>query len=350
MTDRAGQLWAIVLAGGEGVRLRPLTRRVSGDERPKQYAALIGSRSLLRQTLDRVALRIAPARTVVVTHQRHARYMAAEFARLPFLRVLAQPEDRGTAAGVLFPAYWISWQDPEATVAVFPSDHFILEEGAFMDHILEVAAFVGREPRWLVLLGARPTGPETEYGWIEPGEPFGCLAGDGVFRVGRFWEKPSNEAARACFADGCLWNTFVFVAKVGTLLEAGQQFLPDLTDRLARIAPSAGTRHEPWAVQQAYALARPANFSRAVLEPCPPFLAVSPLPALTWSDWGTPERVLKSLREAGISPPWLEPADRSASPSPNLLASAPSRLGRGFPLDGPSQTPPLGDDEVALGA
>ncbi len=168
--------------------------------------------------------------------------------------------------------------------------------------------------------------------------------------AGRFREKPSNEAARACFADGCLWNTFVFVAKVGTLLETGQQFLPDLTDRLARIAPFAGTEDEPWAAQQAYALAPTANFSRAILERGPPFLAVSRLPALTWSDWGTPERVLRSLREAGISPPWLEPVDRSASPPPNLLASAPSRLGRSFPLDGPSQTPPLGDDDVALGA
>ena len=304
VADGAGRLWAIVLAGGEGVRLRPLTRRVCGDDRPKQYAALTDARSLLRQSLDRVALAIPDDRVTVVTHQNHDQYLAAALAGAFRPRVLAQPQDRGTAAGVLFPAHWISWQDPEATVAVFPSDHFILEEAAFMAHVQAVAAFVGQHPEWVVLLGARATEAETEYGWIEPAEPIAESAGASVRRVRRFWEKPSQETARACLANGFLWNTFVLIAKAVTLIEAGKQFLPDLTDRLSRIEPFAGTEHERWAIRQAYLLAPTANFSRAILEPCPPFLAVSPLPALTWSDWGTPDRVLESLRAAGISPAW----------------------------------------------
>lgn len=300
-----GRLWAIVLAGGDGARLRPLTRWVCGDDRPKQYAALIDARSLLRQSLDRVALAIPDDRVTVVTHQSHDRYLAAELAGGRRPRVLAQPEDRGTAAGVLFPAHWISWQDPGATVAVFPSDHFILEEAAFMAHVQEVAAFVGRHPERVVLLGARATAAETEYGWIEPAEPIAESAGASVRRVRRFWEKPSKATARACLERGYLWNTFVLIAKAARLIEAGKLFLPDLTDRLSRIKPFAGTDEERWAIGQAYALAPTANFSRAILEPCPPFLAVSPLPALTWSDWGTPDRVLESLRTAGISPAWL---------------------------------------------
>src|SRR6266540_4169787 len=160
-------LWAIVLARGEGVRLRPLTRRLYAEERPKQYAVLTGSRSLLPQTLDRAALAIPPERTVVVTLAEHARYLTEEFRDSRAPHVLAQPRNRGTAAGILLPAHWIHARDPKATVVVFPSDHFILEEAAFMRHVAEGAAFVQRCPEWVVLLGAQPTEAETEYGWIE---------------------------------------------------------------------------------------------------------------------------------------------------------------------------------------
>jgi mannose-1-phosphate guanylyltransferase len=107
--------WAIVLAGGEGLRLRALVRQLCGDERTKQFVKIVGSKSLLGHT--------------------------------PAQRIPAQPQDRGTAAGILFPAHWIHSQDPEAVVSIFPADHFSLEEGAFMRHIVNLAAFadcVGR--------------------------------------------------------------------------------------------------------------------------------------------------------------------------------------------------------------
>ena len=117
--------WAIVLAGGEGVRLRPLVR-----QRPKQFAKIVGSKSLLGHTLDRVDLKVPPSRTVISACRAHDGYLAQEFPETPAQRILAQPQDRGTAAGILFPAHWIHSQDPEAVVSIFPADHFILEEGA----------------------------------------------------------------------------------------------------------------------------------------------------------------------------------------------------------------------------
>jgi mannose-1-phosphate guanylyltransferase len=299
-----GGLWAIVLAGGEGLRLRSLTRHLYGEDRPKQYAALLESRSLLRQTLDRVALLIPPERTVVVTLSSHARFVDAELRGSAVPRVLAQPCDRGTAAGVLLPAHWILARDPLATVVVFPSDHVILEEAAFMGHVAEVARFVNQHRDWTVLLGAQPTEPEAEYGWIEPAEPVGWTGQGPLYRIRRFQEKPSREVAEALFQAGCLWNTFVFAVGAATLIEAGQKCLPSLHDRLARIVAFAGTEHEGWAIQHGYALAPTANFSRSILEACPVPLAVSKVPALFWCDLGTPDRVAKTLQRLGASPSW----------------------------------------------
>jgi mannose-1-phosphate guanylyltransferase len=302
---RRDGLWAIVLAGGEGVRLRPLVRRICGDERPKQYAPLVSGRSLLEATLARAALAVSAEHTIVVAACHHSAYLEG-FCQSPRPRVLLQPDDRGTAAGVLYPAHHIAWQDPSATVVVLPSDHFVSAERVFMDHVRSVATMLETCPDHLVLLGARPSGPEVEYGWIEPGEP---LAGGPVAlrAVRRFLEKPAAEVAEACLARGWLWNTLVLVTRVSTLIEASRIALPALHERFARLRRFAGTADEAWAVRQAYAHAPRASFSSAVLEPLAARLAVSPLPAdLVWSDWGTPRRVLATVQALDLTPPWRE--------------------------------------------
>jgi mannose-1-phosphate guanylyltransferase len=300
-----GNLWAIVLAGGEGVRLRALTRRLYGDDRPKQYAALVGARSLLRQTLDRIGVLIPPERTVVVTLASHARYVDAELRGAPRPHVLAQPYDRGTAAGVLLPAHWIRVRDADATVVVFPSDHFVLEESAFMCHVADVARSARQRPEPIIVLGARATEPEPEYGWIQPGQTVAWTARGPLQRIHRFHEKPPREVAGILYQFGCLWSMFVLVARASALVEAGRECVPLLHDRLTRMDLFLGAQHESWAIRQAYSLAPTANFSRSVLEFGSLPLIVSKVPALTWCDLGTPERVARTLRSLGISPAWL---------------------------------------------
>jgi mannose-1-phosphate guanylyltransferase len=308
----AQHCWAVILAGGEGMRLRSLVRQVLGADRPKQYARLLGPRTLLRQTLDRVGLAIPEERTLVATVRQHAGYISEEFAGCPHPRVLAQPLERGTAAGVLYPAHWIAWRNPEATVAIFPSDHFLLGETSFMAHVAEVTVWVEQNPERLVLLGAQPTSPEVEYGWIEPDEALGELSTGPVRAVRQFWEKPSVARARACLGAGHLWNTSVLVGKVATLLQTGWQALPEVSDRLAHIEPFVGTTEEADAVRQAYELMPRANFSKHVLEACPDALAVSQLPQIVWSDLGSPHRVMEALTRVRIRPEWAQTLAPSA--------------------------------------
>ena len=315
-SDR-GHVWAVVLAGGQGIRLRELTRHVYGDDRPKQYAVLTGSRSLLRQTLDRVSRLVPRQRIAVVTMAGHSAYVTAELKHeAPTPHVLEQPRDRGTAAAVLLAAHWILARDPAAVMVVLPSDHFVGEDEAFMGHVGDVLGFLDRQGDRVVLLGAEPSEPETDYGWIELGE---LLPGSGpsqLYRVRHFREKPSQAMAEELYRAGALWNTFVFAGRATALVEAGSDCLPALHERLVRLSKFLGTEHERWAIRQAYELSPRANFSQAVLERCPRKLAVVRLSAVSWRDLGTPRRVVKTLGELGMQPAWLS----TLQPSPVLAA------------------------------
>jgi mannose-1-phosphate guanylyltransferase len=315
-SDR-GHVWAVVLAGGQGIRLRELTRHVYGDDRPKQYAVLTGSKSLLRQTLDRVSRLVPRQRIVVVTMAGHSAYVTAELKHeAPAPQVLEQPRDRGTAAAVLLAAHWILARDPAATMVVLPSDHFVGEDEPFMGHVGDVLEFLDRQGDRIVLLGAEPSEPETDYGWIELGEPLPSSGPSQLYRVRHFREKPSQEMAEELYRAGALWNTFVFAGRATALVEAGSDCLPALHERLVRLSRFLGTEHERWAIRQAYELSPRANFSQAVLERCPRKLAVVRLSAVSWRDLGTPRRVVKTLSELGIQPAWLN----TLQPSPVLAA------------------------------
>jgi len=303
-------LWGVVLSGGEGVRLKALTRQICGDERPKQYVPIFGNRTLLRQTLDRVAHRIRPSQTAVVTLRSHSRFFVERWAGPEPPHVLIQPTDRGTAAGILFPIHWIARQDPDAIVAVFPSDHFVSEPTTFMALVARIAAWVHEHPARLVLLGAHPTSPEVEYGWIELGRPLDSK-GRQMWEVRRFWEKPSAERAHLCLEAGCLWNTLVLVGTATTFLRAAREAVPEVCERLARAVPFFESDAEAWA--QAFALIPRADFSRAILEPCPPSLAVAAVPRLMWSDLGSPRRVLEIFGAARSLHAWVVAPHLSAS-------------------------------------
>ena len=301
----------MVLAGGEGRRLRPLIRRALGDERPKQYVPLLEPRSPLRQTLDRLALRFPLSRTVVVTVREHTDHIAREFTGVfetPY--VLVQPCDRGTAAAILHAARWIGRGDPDATIAFFPSDHFVLGEATFMAQVADVLRAVEAQADRVALLGAPPTAPESEHGWMQLGGPLDGLGGV-LHGVRELCARPSDARGPLGLAAGYLWNTGIMVARAERLVALGAEALPEMSDRLDRAAAVAESDEEPAALRQAYALMSRTSFGHAVLGRRPERLAASVLSRVTWCDLGSPGRVLAVLARMRVRPAWAERADAS---------------------------------------
>jgi mannose-1-phosphate guanylyltransferase len=306
--------WAIVLAGSDGVPLRPLVEYIHGDHRPSPYAAFLGSRSLLRQTLDRVAIRIDPERTVVIANAYHASHLHRDLTSHPTHTLLLQPADCGTAAEILMPAHAIARLQPDAIVAVSPSDHFVCDDPAFMSYLLALARFVERHVNRIVLVGARPDArPPSPHEWIERGPPIGRIPDGPLFQIRLLGDGPSPDG-RACRAEDRLWNTGIFVAPVAALLELGRRRLPRLSDRLARIAPVIDSAVPPLALQAVGPADPPTNPSRDVFRASSPELVVSQLPGtLRWSDWATPERVIHALHEIRATPAWLDALTRGGA-------------------------------------
>ena len=294
--------WGVILAGGDGTRLKSLTRHIAGDERPKQFCSVFGRTTLLEETQDRVALEVTPERTLYVVNRLHEKFYRPV---LTTDNLVVQPGNRGTAPAILYSLLRIKMRDPRATVAFFPSDHYISDNAKFMAQIRSAFDTAAKRPDLIVLLGLEPESPEVEYGWIEPAQAVHSHAK--VFGVRRFWEKPNRMLAQILQLRGCLWNSFVMVAAVQALLDMIESAIPKLYRSFAALGPLFGTAAEVKAIELLYGRLAEVNFSHQVLALKPERLAVLKVIGVRWNDLGEPKRVMASLDMAGIRPRWAEP-------------------------------------------
>jgi mannose-1-phosphate guanylyltransferase len=277
--NRSARRWVVVLAGGEGHRLASVTTDEHGERVPKQFCTFFGDRSMLAWTIER-ALRIAPAERVLVSlSEKHRALFEPELARYPGVRGVAQAENRGTAAGVLLPILAVAGEDPDALVAVLPSDHHLAAEAVFVESIGRACAHARAWPLRLILLGVTPTEESPDYGWIVPAR----RREGAVHHVGGFVEKPCLPLARSLMAKGALWNTFVMVGAARTFRQAFARSLPELVARCTDPASASIPIHD---------------CSRDVLEQRVDMLSVLPVPPCGWADIGTPERLQAALEHA----------------------------------------------------
>jgi len=289
---------AIILAGGEGTRLAQLTRRVDGVHVPKQFCALLGEVSLLEQTRRRVSLSVASERVSFVLNKDHERFFSPLLGDVSPQNLIIQPGNRGTAPAILYSLFRLAQSAPRASVLLIPSDHYVGEEETLMKYVDLAFAAVEQEPRLAVILGIEPDEPETAYGWIEPA-PASGIDRPTTLPVRRFWEKPSREIARELMATGCLWNSFMIVAHLPTLLGMFNLSMPQLYISFSKIRPSLGTLFEEETVARLYQHLRPSDFSRQVLESATASLRVLRVSDVGWSDVGEPHRIARALANLG---------------------------------------------------
>lgn len=237
--------WAVILAGGDGKRLVSLTRRIAGDHRPKQFCALSGGETLLRQTQRRVARVIPGPQTLLILTRTHEHYYTDEVKEM----------------------------DPRVLVAFFPSDHHFANDDAFAAHTDFAFAQAKLHPARVILLGMEPEGPQQAYGWIEPGSPLEADSSISISEVSRFWEKPCRPVAAQLMRRGCLWN-FVMVGTVGAFRNMIEHTLPDLLASFEFICAIADPEMEERWLSAVYLKEPPTNFSTEVLAARPSDLAV----------------------------------------------------------------------------
>ena len=180
-------------------------------------------------------------------------------------------------------------------MAIFPSDHFILEENKFVNYIKEASLFVERNPDLIVLVGVYPDR-------IESGEKIHSNNDDMNFlHIGRFREKPNLAVTASLFASGCLVNTFIVVGKSKTIINLMKIHQPQLLETFVPIFKSLGTKHEKIAIKQFFTLIPEGDFSKDFLEKVCDHLAVLELPDVYWSDWGEEQRIAHDLEKFHLS-------------------------------------------------
>ena len=292
---------AVILAGGDGMRLSSFTRKVYGYHLPKQFCPLFEGETLLERTMRRVSLVVPPAQTMTVLNRAHDRFYTPILERTASSRLVLQPENRGTAAAIVCALCRMIEREHTGPVAIFPSDHYVGDDSTFMRHVSAAFRAVEIAPRLTVLLGMAPEVPETEYGWIEPGLAVSPSHPElrQINQIRRFWEKPSLDVAHDLYARNCLWNSFILVGNVLNLLSLTASALPEMYREFTRVESFPDGLSEDEVLETIFRDLPSVDFSRSVLAEFPAEFSVMPVTGVSWSDLGDSRRLLAAISSDG---------------------------------------------------
>ena len=285
-------IWVVLLAGGDGQRLRALTTNARGISTPKQYCSLNGGRSLLQISLQRALAVTSRERIVIVVTDSHRGWWERELFALPRSQVVVQPCNRGTGLGFLLPLLVIAKSDPEAGVMFIPSDHYVEHEAILADYLREATAPEVMDSDKLTLLGMCPHAPDSGFGYLSPVPDSGV----GMRPVRDFVEKPARAIAAELIRAGSVWNSGIIAGRISRFIALyprhARQMILDLQAIVEHWpdsrTPSAG-------LISMYSRHTSLDFSSDVLQKCPERLQFLSVPPCGWNDVGTPARLGNAL-------------------------------------------------------
>ena len=272
--------YAVVMAGGSGTRFWPLSRR----RHPKQLLELFGHGTLLEQTVARLNPLIPAERIYIYTSELIQREVCRLLPSIPRAQIVAEPASRNTAPTLGVAAHEICRRDPHGLMVVLAADHIITKVGEFR-RVLRAGCETAQTEGKSVVIGLKPTRPDTGFGYIRLGPRQGRIAGQEIYRVEKFTEKPQLAVARRYLASKrYLWNGGMFIWRASTLLKNFAQYQPQMADQLARLARAGGV-HSPRAFRRLFPKLEKVSIDYAIMEKIPDIYAVAA--DIGWNDVGS---------------------------------------------------------------
>lgn len=273
--------YAVIMAGGGGTRLWPLSRQKS----PKQVLPIFGEQSLFQIALNRLQGLICTENTYVVTTRDLHQILAPSAPQLSQAQYLLEPLPRGTASVVGLAATVLSLQNPNAVMAVLTADHIIQNVQLFQQYLEQ--AYQLAQSGVLVTLGIQPTFPSTGYGYIETGEKLPGAAETHAFQVERFVEKPDlTNATRMTESGNFLWNSGMFIWRVDAILREFEQWMPELYTKLMDIKASWNTNERVETLAAIWPSIHPETIDYGIMEKAKQVVVI-PAVDLNWNDVGS---------------------------------------------------------------
>jgi mannose-1-phosphate guanylyltransferase len=281
MAELDEKLVAVIMAGGMGTRFWPLSTR----QKPKQFIALFGERTLLQMSFDRLRGLVPPERILVLTNAAHVSLVAEQLPELPAGHVIGEPVRRDTAAAVTLAAVLVQQRFGDSVILTLTADHLIEPTDLFQRNLVSAARQVAASSAFYTF-GIPPAFPATAYGYLEKGARVAIDDGIEHFELRRFKEKPDLETARSYVETGrFLWNSGMFVWRASTILEEVRRWLPRHYEALLPLGQHDGTPHWQKALGEGFSAIEPISIDYGVMEKTAmPLRCVASL--FSWSDVG----------------------------------------------------------------